>query len=64
MAQKPLTASGGEADVIATRLPRGSRARLDKLVKRRGQTTGECVRAAVLDAIEGAEQREVDAKAS
>ncbi len=63
MAQKPLTASGGEADVIATRLPRGSRARLDALVERRGLTPGEFMRAAVLAAIEDAE-REVDAKAS
>lgn len=64
MTQKALTPSGGEADVIATRLPRGSRARLDKLVKHQGQTTGGFLRDVIIAAMEDAEKREVDAQAS
>jgi len=64
MARRPLTETGGIADQVGTRLPRGSRARLDALVKDLGLTPGEFMRKAILDAIEDAERREVDAKAS
>ncbi len=64
MGKKALSPDGSRSDTIATRLPRADRARLDALVQRRGQTHGEFIRAAVLEALEDAEQREVDAKAS
>ncbi len=64
MGKKSLSPDGSRSDTVATRLPRADRARLDALLKRRGQTHGEFMRAAVLAAIEDAEQREVNAKAS
>jgi hypothetical protein len=64
MGKRPLTNTGGIADHVGTRLPRGSRARIDELVKDSGLTRGEFMRKAILDAIENAEQREVETKAS
>lgn len=64
MAKKPLSPEGGRSPTVATKLPRVDRDRLDALVKRRGQTPGAFVRAAVLEALANAEKQEVDAKAS
>ncbi len=64
MAQKPLVEGGDGTKTVATRLPLGDRARLDALVERQGRSSAEFVRAAILDALEAAEQREVSAKAS
>jgi hypothetical protein len=64
MGKRPLTNTGGIADHVGTRLPRGSRARIDALVRDSGLTRGEFMRTAILNAIEDAERREVDAKAS
>ncbi len=64
MAKKPLSPEGGRAPTVATKLPHVDRARLDAVVKRRGQTPGAFMRDAVLEAIRNAENEEVDAKAS
>ncbi len=52
MGQKALTASGGNGDRIAMRLPRGDRARLVAAAGRRGLSLSEYVRSVLLDAVE------------
>lgn len=48
MAQKPLNPEGGVAQSLRARLPHEDMARLDEIVRRRGVTRSDVVRAAVV----------------
>lgn len=66
MAQKPINPNGGEADVVAVRLPPGCGGRVQEMARRRGMNRSEYLRSVLVPLIEAEYGRppEVASKAS